>query len=158
LTKWENKTFGEAGKFYPLLYLAPLPIIGISLFLFGYSFASGFQLWERFVIAGFGLFFMLYVGKSIEAIIITRSTIQEILYDGNTFRGKTFSGKTFEVDKFTEVLEDENFFDKKHIKFLFHENRKNMVLRCDSGNYYLSGSISGIDHLQKLLYAESQHT
>jgi len=157
LIKWKNQTFGNAGKFYPLLYLAPLPIVGIALFLFGYSFAGGFQSWERFVIAGFGLFFMVYFGKAIEAIIITRSTIQEILYDGNVLFGKTFSGKRFKVDELTEVLENERFFDKKHIKFLFHEESKNLVIRCNSDDYYLSGSIAGIDNLRELIHAESQH-
>ena len=151
MNKWENQTFGDAGKFYPLLYLTPLPVLGSSLFLFGYSFASGFQLWERIVIAGFGLFFMMYFGKAIKAINITRSTIQEIVYDEGIFRGKTFSGKEFEVDKFTEVLESENFFAKKHIKFLFQENGKNVIVRYNSDEYYLSGSIEGIERLQKLL-------
>lgn len=144
LTKWENQVFGDAGKFYPLLYLTPLPIADIALFLFGYSLSSNFQLWERFVVAGFGLFFMMYIGKAIEAIIITHSIIQKIIYDRNVLCEKTFSEKTFEVDECTEVLEDGSFFEKKHIKFLFQKNSNNMIVRCNSGDYYLSGSIAGI--------------
>jgi hypothetical protein len=151
LNKWKDKTFGDAGKFYPLLYLTPLPILGSSLFIFASLFANGFQLWERIIITGFVLFGMMYFGKAIEAINITRSTIKEIVYYEGIFRGKTFSGKEFEVDKFTEVLESENFFAKKHIKFLFQENSKNMIVRYNSDEYYLSGSIEGIERLQKLL-------
>lgn len=154
MIKWENNTFGKAGKFYPFLYLSPLPIIGISLFLLGYSLASGFQLWERLVVAGFGIFFLIYVVKAIEAIVITRSTIQEISSDGSVFSVKTFSGKHFKVDQFSQIMEDEKFFAKKNIQFLFPANVKNMIVRCDSGDYYISGNIEGIATLRELIKKE----
>ena len=110
------------------------------------------------MIAGFGLFFMMYFGKAIEAIAISRSTIQEIAYDGNIFRVKTFGGKTFEIDKFSEVLESETFFAKKHIKFLFKNNANNMIVRYNSNEFYISGCIAGIESLRELLYAGNQRT
>jgi len=145
LVRWENNTFGKAGQFYPLLYFAPAPVIGVSLFLFGYSFSSDLQLWERLVVAGFGIFFLIYFFKVVEAIIITRSTIRQIVNDDNIFHIKTFDGKTFEVNRFSKVMEDDDFFAKKNIRFLFPDDTKNMIVRCNSKDYYISGSIEGIE-------------
>ncbi|MGI2030376.1 hypothetical protein [Endozoicomonas acroporae] len=150
MIKWENKNLGEAGNYYPILYLLPLPLIVSSLILFGYSLYDGLQILERLVSIGFGLFFLVYFGKAIEAIIITRSTVQEIIYDGGLIRGKTFSGITFEVNRCSEIMRNEDFFAKKNIKFLFPQN-KNLIIKCGSVEYYLSGNIEGIDKLLQLL-------
>jgi len=158
LKKWKNKTFGDSGKFYPLLYCLPLPIFGISTFLLIYSFASGFQTWEQLVIIGFGLFFAMYAAKSVEAIVVARSTIQEISYDGHWFRGRTFGGKTFDVDKFSETSENRALFSKKHLKFLFPANTNNMVLHIASDDFYLSGNISGIDSLRALIFENCEYS
>ena len=95
---------------------------------------------------GFALFFIIYFGKNVGAIIITRSTIQGIKYDGSVFRGKTFSGKTFEIDWTSELLENESFFSKKNRGFLFGESNRNIIIRFDSGSYYFSGSMEGINN------------
>lgn len=150
MTKWENNSLGKAGRFYPLLYLAPLPLIGFSLALFGYAVTGNFQLWERILVAGFGVFFMAYFVRSIEAICVTRSTVQEIEYDGKAFRGKTFSGKSFEVNRLSSIFEDEGFFAKKNIKFLFKDNG-NLIIKSGSETYYLSGSMEGISTFRELL-------
>lgn len=151
MIKWENNTFGTEAKFYPLLYLVPLPLAGICIFLFGYSFVGDFQLWERIVVAGFGAFFLIYFFKSIEAIKISRGTIKNIAFDGKDFRGETFGGDTFEIDKFSEISKNDRFFEKNNVTFLFHDGGKNRVISCYSGYYYLSGKMEGFKNLEKLL-------
>jgi hypothetical protein len=157
MSKWENKTFGKAGKFYPILYLLPLPILGVALFLFGYSFASGFQPWERMVVGGFGVFFLIHFVRAIEAIVISRSTIQEITTDNTIFHVKTFGGSDFKVKQFSKIVEDDAFLAKKNLRFLFPNESKNIIVNCDSRNYYISGNTEKFETLRAALNAASEH-
>ncbi|WP_157677816.1 hypothetical protein [Marinobacter sp. es.042] len=90
--------------------------------------------------------------ESVEAILIVRSTVQEITYNGRRFSGKTFSGMAFEFDKSTMISQGEFFSSSKNMKFLFHEDNINLMLKCEFGKLYLSGKTSGFEELERLLF------
>lgn len=151
MEKWENISLGKSGRFYPLVYLAPLPIIFVGFLLLTYSFYGEFHLLESLIIAGFGVFFLVYFFKGVEAIKITRSSIKEISLRNNKFHVHTFGGKVFEVDQFKEVIDGNDFFSKKNIRFMFPADVKNIIVRCDLGEFYISGNIVGIEVLRTAL-------
>ena len=155
MNRWENTSFGKAGRYYPILYLVPIPLLGVAWLLFGYALLDGFQLWERFVIAGFGLFFFVYFIKGIEAILITRSSIKEISVKNNELTIHTFGGKVLKIDRFEAIFATNDLFSKKNIQFMFAADVKHIIVRCESGNYYIAGDLDGIETLREALHRGS---
>ena len=153
MSKWKCTSFGKSGRIYPLLYVAPLPLLGVALCLIFSGLSNEFKHWEKIIVSGFGLFFLVYFFRALQAIRITRSTIQEICIKGTSILFRTFGGETFEVKSFQEIIEgDKQFFSKQNIAFLFPPERNHLILRCEFGEYYISGAIKRFDSLSKALH------
>lgn len=151
MNNWVNTSFGNAGKFYPLLYLVPVPLLGVAIFFLSYSFSSELQQWERVVIIGFSIFFFIYFIKGIDAIKITRLAIKKIFITRNNITVNTFGGKEFKIGGLKKVVFGSDIFTKNHIQFMFPIDKKNIIIQTDVGEFYISGNISGIEELAQVL-------
>lgn len=153
---WENLYFGKKGRFFPVAYVIPVPILAMAVVLLAFSFADGFHAWERIVIFGIGILFLAYFCRSLEAIAIFHSTIREVTIKRDTFCLKTFGGKTIEEKQFATIEEDCILHKKRNTQFLFPESPRSLVIKFNSKRYFLPSSINDFCALRERLFLASR--
>ncbi|MGR5166727.1 hypothetical protein ACPV5L_05880 [Vibrio astriarenae] len=92
-----------------MIYLMPMPIIFIGLFVIFSAFLYS-ELWVQLLVAFFGLLPFIQAYLIFELISVARSTIRNVSLCDGKFVAETFSGEKIIMTENTMLIEDQDFF------------------------------------------------